>query len=761
LKLTNPLRAVIVVSGIVQGVGFRPFIYRIAKRQELKGFVRNRADAVVEIILEGEESRIHDFLQSLNREKPPLARLDNVQINYSEAEEGLVDFTIEKSSEERSKSGSVIPPDIAICNDCLNELRSSTDRRRNYFFITCTNCGPRYTTILSVPYDRPNTTMSQFAMCPNCQAEYSNPLDRRFHAQTIACQVCGPKMTLLNNSGKPVDVNDPIKEVGRLLSEGNVLALKGNGGFHLAASSLQDDPIEKLRRSKERRNKPFAIMARSLEATLTFAEVNSFEREQLESYMRPIVLLHKQYPFHLSDLISPNLDNVGVMLPYTGMHYLIFNSTSDPALIMTSANAPNEPIITESNDAIHRLGSVAEYFLVHDRTIAQRADDSVVRCIGSTPTLIRRSRGYAPVPLPLPGPPKTDVLALGAELNVTACMTLNGRAYVTQHIGDTETVETAKFLENAISHLEHIIGFKPDVVACDLHPAFATSKIAERKSKELDIPLRRIQHHHAHAGSLLAEHSLDEIVGIVCDGFGLGYENEAWGGEILVCHGSEFRRAAHLEEQPMVGGDLATRYPVRMVAGILRNEPAIQDWLMTHAPHLPYGENEISIIRRQLDREDFVWTSSCGRVLDSVAALLELCYERTYEGEPAIRLEAALRDGRDRLSLKPVIDGEIIRTTNMVQTIFDQIGKVSSPDLAFSAHAYLARTLAEASIAIAGEEGIGTVGFSGGVALNETISLMIRKLVSDAGLQYVGNSMIPPGDGGVSFGQAYLASLEQ
>ena len=755
------MQATIIISGIVQGVGFRPFIYRMAKRQGLRGFVRNRADAVVEITLEGEKTRIDAFVQSLSKEKPPLARLDSVQVNYSEIELGLPDFTIEKSSHERTKSGSVIPPDIAICADCLKELRAPADRRHGYFFITCTNCGPRYTTIVGVPYDRPNTTMDQFPMCPNCRAEYTDPLDRRFHAQTIACQTCGPKVTLLDGSGELVDVDEPIREAGKLLSEGKALALKGNGGFHLAASTLQDDPVERLRRSKDRRNKPFAIMACSLEATLTFADARPSERGLLESYVRPIVLLQKKSPFPLSALISPELDSVGVMLPYTGMHYLTFDSVSDPALIMTSANAPNEPIITDNKYAIQRLGSVVDYFLVHDREIAQRADDSVVRCVGDTPTPIRRSRGYAPAPIILAKSPKIKALALGAELNVTACMIMGNKAYLSQHIGDTVTVETAQFLENAISHLQRLVGFEPDALACDLHPKFTTTKIAERMSKQLSVPLRRIQHHHAHAGSLMAEHSVDEIVAIVCDGFGLGYGGEAWGGEILTCHGTEAKRAAHLQEQPMVGGDLATRYPVRMVAGILRNEPAIQEWLKANASHLPYGKAEVALVRRQLDRQDFIWTSSCGRVLDSVAALLGTSYERTYEGEPAMKLEACSNGGRDVLNIKAELNGEVISTTNMVRSIYHRRESIPAPDLALSAHAYLARALAEAAVTVAEEEGIKTVGFSGGVALNGIIASRIRKVVSDARLQYVGNSAVPPGDGGVSFGQAYLSSIQQ
>ena len=732
----------------------------MAKRQKLRGFVRNRADAIVEISLEGEKSRIDGFLHSLSEEKPPLARLDSVQVNYSENETGIADFTIEESSLERTRRGSVIPPDISICDECLKELRTPTDRRHDYFFITCTNCGPRYTTILGVPYDRDNTTMDKFPMCPNCRAEYANPIDRRFHAQTIACQLCGPGVTLLNNLGELVSIDDPIIEAARLLTEGKTLALKGNGGFHLAASTLHNDAIERLRRSKERRNKPFAIMARNLEATLTFAEMGSCERELLESYARPIVLLHKRTPFPLCEGIAPGLDSVGVMLPYTGMHYLIFDAINDPALIMTSANAPNEPIITENKKAIQRLGNVVDYFLVHDREIAQRADDSVVRCIAETPTPIRRSRGYAPSPIILSKPAKVRALAMGAELNVTACMLLDNKSYLTQHIGDTETVETARFLENAVAHLERLIGFEPEVLACDLHPKFTTTKIAERISKQDNLPLKRIQHHHAHAGSLMAEHAVDEVVAIVCDGFGLGYENEAWGGEILVCHGGQVRRAAHLEEQPMAGGDLATRYPVRMVAGILRDEPSIKDWLNANASHLPHGSTEIPVIERQIARRDFIWTSSCGRLLDSIAALLGVCYERTYEGEPAMKLEAYSRGGADRLNIKPEITGDIINTTTMVRAIYTQRAKIAISDLAFSAHAYVGEALADAAVALAEEEGIKTVGFSGGVALNEIITSRIRKIVTDTGLQYIGNSIVPPGDGGVSFGQAYLASIQ-
>jgi len=754
------LRATILISGTVQGVGFRPFVYRTAKQYGLTGFVRNRADAIVEIQVEGDKSRIDDFVECLKNTHPPLAKLDSLHVEYVESADQFLDFTILSSSVERTKSGSVIPPDIAICDDCLQELRSADNRRRQYFFITCTNCGPRFTTITAVPYDRPNTTMRQFPMCSDCHLEYTNPVDRRFHAQTIACQTCGPRVRLLDDHGKAIESADAILLASKLLAEGRILAIKGNGGFHLSASAINDEPVQRLRRNKERRRKPFAVMARDLTATSVFAEINEHEQEILQSYIRPIVLLRKRNPFSLSTQISPELDTVGVMLPYSGLHCLIFDNTSLSTLVMTSANAPSQPIVTDNDDAVNKLAGTVDYFLVHDRDIAQRADDSVLRFLDQTPVLIRRSRGYAPAPVSLPKPIRIRTIGLGAELNVTSCMILANHAFLTQHIGDAETIETSRFLEDAIEHLSRLIGFTPDVVACDLHPKFTTTKIASVLSERLGVPLRRIQHHHAHVGSLMAEHGVNEIVGIVCDGFGLGTDGTAWGGEILCCHEKEFTRSAHLEQQPMVGGDLATRFPVRMAAGILRKEPTIVRWLEAHASQLPHGRDEIQTILHQLENGEYIWTSSCGRVLDAVAAILGLSFERSYEGEPAMRLEATAYGGRDRLELDPQLDLPTIGTTKLVQSIYDCIHRHSPADLAYSAESCLAHGLANAAIRIAEESGIKTIGFSGGVALNEHISVSIRKFISRAGFNFVSNISVPPGDGGISLGQAYLASFE-
>ena len=754
------MRAAILISGTVQGVGFRPFVYRTAKQYGLNGFVRNRADAIVEIQVEGDKSRIENFVASLKSTHPPLAKLDSLHVEYVESIDQFSDFAILGSSVVRTKSGSVIPPDIAICDDCLRELHSADNRRRQYFFITCTNCGPRFTTITAVPYDRPNTTMRQFPMCADCRREYTDPLDRRFHAQTIACQTCGPKVELLDDHGKAVETRDAILMASELLAEGRVLAIKGNGGFHLSVSAIKDEPVQRLRQNKERRRKPFAIMARDLAAVREFAEINDHEQEILQSYIRPIVLLRKRNPFSLSTQISPELDTVGVMLPYSGLHYLVFDNTTLSALVMTSANAPSQPIITNNNDAVNRLAGTVDYFLVHDRDIAQRADDSVLRFLDRTPALIRRSRGYAPAPVPLPKPVRTRAIGVGAELNVTSCMILGDHAFLTQHIGDTETIETSYFLEDAIEHLSRLIGFTPDVVASDLHPKFTTTKIASVLSERLGVPLRRIQHHHAHVGSLMAEHGVNEIVGIVCDGFGLGVDGTAWGGEILCCHEKEFTRAAHLEQQPMVGGDLATRFPARMVAGILRNDPAIVRWLEAHASQFPHGRDEVQAIFQQLENGEYIWTSSCGRVLDAVAAILELSFERSYEGEPAMRLEATARGGSDRLEIDPTLHLSTIGTTKLVQSIYDHIHQYNPTDLAYSAESYLAHGLANAAIQVAEESGVKTIGFSGGVALNEHIAISIRKFISRAGFNFVSNISVPPGDGGISLGQAYLASFD-
>jgi len=758
------LRVKVNVTGIVQGVGFRPFIYRTAVKNGLKGYVRNRGDAGVEILLEGEEKNIQNFMRDLKERKPPLARIHEVIVTRLKGESEHAKFTIHKSSEEAELSGSVIPPDIAICDECLEEFREPKDQRHEYFFITCTNCGPRYTIIKRLPYDRENTTMQDFHMCSFCQSEYTDPLNRRFHAQTVACPRCGPKAYLTTRKGELTAHKDSIREAGKLLSEGFVVAIKGYGGFHVATTTTRDEPLLRLREVKHRRQKPFAIMARSLEATKTFAEINKSEAELLTSYTRPIVLLNKSPAYYLSELIAPGLHNVGVMLPYTGLHYMLFDGTNEPAFVMTSANPPNQPIIKDNEEALQKLGDTVDYFLFHNRQIAHRCDDSVVRMHHKDLVFIRRSRGYAPAPIMLREEAKRCVVGLGGELNNTACVLLGNKAFISQHIGDVENIETRDFLKNATKHLIRLTNSRVEVIACDLHPKFTTTELAHDLTKENGWQLVQVQHHYAHIAALMVEHNVKEIVGICCDGYGYGIDGEAWGGEILLCtrESFDFKRVAHLEKQPLIGGDLATRYPLRMAAGILHKRASVEDWLLQSKKHFPHGEKEIQIILHQLEKSrGITGTTSCGRVLDAVAAVLGVCYERTYEGEPAMKLESAAIRGKDALKLKPIIKSNTLDTTQMLYEIFENREKHSKADLAYSAHAYLTKGLATLAIEKALEKNVKNIGFSGGVACNEILALTMRKIVEDAGLKFLVHEVVPPGDGGSSFGQAVAAGFFQ
>jgi len=758
------VRVTVKVTGIVQGVGFRPFIYRTAVKNGLKGYVRNRGDAGVEILLEGEENNIQNFIRDLKEKKPPLAQIHDIITTKLEGRAEYEKFTIYKSSTEAELSGSVIPPDIAICNDCLKELRNPKDPRYEYFFVTCTDCGPRFTIIEKLPYDRENTTMQEFPMCDFCKREYANPLNRRFHAQTVACPKCGPKAYLTTAKGELIKHEDPIREAGKLLSEGFIVGIKGYGGFHVAASTTKDEPLVRLREVKHRSQKPFAIMARSLDAIRTFAEVSKQEEYMLNSYTRPIVLLNKSEQYHLSDLIAPALHNVGVMLPYTGLHYMLFDEVDEPAFVMTSANPPNQPIVKDDEEAMKTLGETVDYFLFHNRKIAHRCDDSVVRMHNRDLVFIRRSRGYAPAPIMLKEKAKRCVVGLGGELNNTACILLGNKAFVSQHIGDVENVETRDFLENATKHLIHLTNCKVEAVACDLHPKFTTTKLARDLAEENDWQLVQVQHHYAHIAALMIEHNLKEMVGICCDGYGYGSDGGAWGGEILLCtrEAPSFNRLAHLEKQPLIGGDLATRYPLRTATGILYKKANIENWLSQNKQHFPHGEKEAQLILNQLQKSyGIIETSSCGRVLDAVSAVLGVCYERTFEGEPAMKLESAALKGKDVLKLKPIIKSNTLDTTQMLLEVFENREKHSVADLAYSAHVYLAKGLATLATEKALENNIRTVGFSGGVACNRILALSMQEAVETAGLRFLVHETVPPGDGGLSFGQAVVGGFFQ
>ncbi len=755
------MHAEIKLSGIVQGVGFRPFVYRKALKNGLTGYVRNLGDAIVEIVVEGKKTSIDQFLKDLTKENPPLAQIYNITKDSKKEEEGFNEFKIIKSSGEAKLSGSVIPPDVSICLECLRELRDATDRRFNYFFTTCTNCGPRYTIIKWLPYDRLNTTMQDFPMCSACNKEYEDPKNRRFHAQTVACTNCGPKVYLTTSKGELIDCENPIKETGRLLEEGNIVAIKGNGGFHLATATTKAEPIAILRKDKHRKQKPFAILAPDLDTVKSFADINRWETELLTSYRKPIILLKKRDDYFLSNLISPELHTIGTMLPYTGLHAMLFDSVKEPAFVMTSANPPSEPIVTDNNEAITKLGSTVNYFLFHDRQIAQRCDDSVVRFHGKNAFLIRRSRGYVPEPVLLKHISNRCILAVGGELNVTSCILAENKAFISQHIGDIENLENLRFLKDSIAHLTKLTNCSVETIACDLHPRFTTTKLAQELASRFSCPVVTVQHHHAHAAALMAEWNTEEVIAITCDGFGYGSDGSAWGGEVLYTNREDYKRVAHLEAQPMVGGDLATSYPLRMATGILHKEMDVTKWLLSLSNKFPHGKKEAEVILKQLEKRSTPKTTSCGRVLDAISAIIGICYNRTYEGEPAMKLESIAMKGKDMLNLTPKIKGNILDTTFLVNEIFNNKNKVSAADLARSSQAYIARGLAQLAVEEARQLQVKNIGFSGGVAYNEHITALIKKTVKKEGFKFLIHNKIPAGDGGTSFGQAIVAGFQK
>ena len=755
------LRAEILISGIVQGVGFRPFIYRTAVKNGLVGYVKNRGDAVVEIVVEGKKCNLTQFFEDLKNQKPTIAQIYNITADYKKGQKGFNQFKIIKSSGETEHSGSIIPPDVSICGECIRELRDPKNRRFDYFFITCTECGPRYTIINGLPYDRPNTTMKEFPMCNVCSKEYIDPVNRRFHAQTVACSDCGPKVSLASSTGELIESEDPIREAGCLLEEGKILAIKGNGGFHVATATTKTEPLARLRNGKHRKQKPFAIMASNLETVRSFAEVNPSEAELLTSYRKPIILLNKSDDYYLSELVSPELHSIGVMLPYTGLHAMLFDEVKEPAFVMTSANPPSEPIVTDNTEAITKLGHIVDYFLFHNRHIAQRCDDSVVRFHNKNPCLIRRSRGYAPEPIQLKQVSDRCVLAVGGELNVTSSMLIGNKVFSSQHIGDVANLENLHFLKDTIAHLMNLTNCKVDAIACDLHPRFTTTKLAQSMANRFGCPVVRVQHHNAHAAALMAEWNVPEIIVITCDGYGYGSDGSAWGGEVLYTNNEGYKRVAHLENQPMVGGDQATYYPLRMAVGILQKKVDASKWLLSKSNHLPYGKKEAELISKQLKRGSIVETTSCGRVLDAISAILGICYQRTYEGEPAMKLESIAIKGKDKMNLPPRIDKNILDTTFLINEIFANKDKVSVEDLACSTQSYLARGLAQMAIEEAIRLQVNQIGFSGGVAYNRYITEEIRKAVEKESFKFLFHNKIPAGDGGTSFGQSIVAGFQK
>ncbi len=735
------------MAGTVQGVGFRPFVYRTAVGRKLAGFVRNLGDAGVEIEIEGDTDSVSSFLAALHNERPPLAAIERLDV-ADLPPDGSLEFRIVPSVDTGGGSGT-IPPDVATCASCQGDLADPESRYHGYWATSCTDCGPRFTVIEGLPYDRPRTAFQEFAMCPDCRREYTDPLDRRYHAQTIACPICGPRLRYVENSRGTID--DPSARATAALQAGKILAIKGLGGTHLACDATREETVAELRRRLHRPGQPFALLARE-DQLERFASPSPEERALLRSPRRPIVVL-SLHPGFLAPSVAPGLDTVGVMLPYTGLHHLLLRSLPFP-LVMTSANYPGRPMLIDDERILADLSQVADAFLLHNRRIVARCDDSVIRVSGGAPTFLRRSRGWVPEPIALELG-EEPLLALGGDLNVAFALYIRGKVHLSQHIGNTEHLDTLEFLRGALDHFLRLTGIPlPKQIACDLHPRFATTRLAA----ELGQPVP-VQHHVAHVAGLAAEHGVENLVGIAADGYGYGPDEEAWGGEVIVWRRGAGERAGSLAPVPMPGGDLATRRPGRMAASYLLAaglDPAA----------LGLTPEEIEAVRIQVERKlNCPSTTSAGRFLDAVAAWLGIVQVRTYEGEPAMRLEAAARGGTAHPVPVPLREFEGRRIADTV-AVFRTLAELrsegaSGADLAATAQAALARGLAQLAIEAAREQEIPAVGLTGGVAVNDAIATTMRVAVEKAGLRFLAHRLVPPGDGGLAFGQLAQAAWIQ
>ena len=759
------------VEGTVQGVGFRPYVYRLARELGLDGFVLNDSHGVL-IEVEGSPATVAEFLSRLGTEAPPLAEVERVVCEEREPT-GSAGFSI-RASPSGGVSGAPVTPDTATCAECLAELLDPDDRRFRYPFINCTNCGPRFTIVRGIPYDRPLTTMAAFMMCERCQAEYDDPGDRRFHAQPNACPVCGPRVSLVDRDGRQAPLGsepDSLAAAVAALRGGLILAVKGIGGFHLACRADDGRAVASLRSRKHREDKPFALMVVDLDAAATLVSLGAVERQLLQSPARPIVLAPRRSDAAVAASVAPGAPELGVMLPYTPLHHLVLSDVGAP-LVMTSGNVSDEPIAFDDADAMTRLADIADLFLIHDRPIETRTDDSIVRVVaGAHSTVLRRSRGYVPGSVALAGGTKRQLLACGAELKSTFCVAKGERAWVSHHIGDLKNYETLQSFSDGVRHFERLFSVTPEVVVHDLHPDYLSTRYAiEREELE---PIA-VQHHHAHLAACLAEHGEPgPAVGAIFDGSGYGEDGTVWGGELLVGDLAGFQRVGMLHPVRLPGGDRAVREPWRMacawlsaareregVGGGERDRPELPAALADRVdPHAWRQVGELA--RTGLASPQ---TTSMGRLFDAVAALCGIRVEVNYEGQAAIELEAACEVGerlrhpisveRDQEAGLLVIDPR----ETICAVVTDLSAGVAVGAVAARFHAAVAWASVEGCKRAAGDHGTETVVLSGGVFQNRRLLVDVAAGLRAAGLRVLMPERLPMNDGGVSFGQAAVAA---
>ena len=753
------------VRGVVQGVGFRPFVYQLAARYNLKGWVGNTSEDV-KIEVEGEAEAIEQFLLALPEQAPPRASIDSITTHRPPAsQERYEKFEIRHSVAEEGKY-QLISPDIATCQDCLRETFSPDDRRYRYPFTNCTNCGPRFTIIEDIPYDRPLTTMRHFQMCPQCQREYDDPLNRRFHAQPNACPRCGPALELLDADGSPLIVDDTIASTSQLLQEGKIVAIKGLGGFLLACDATSEATINLLRQRKMRPFKPLAIMVSSIEEARKHCYVNKEEEKLLASPYSPIVLMQWKSDSPVSPAVAPNLKYLGVMLPYTPWHHILLRETGLP-LVMTSGNISEEPIAKDNDEAVRRLSGIVDYFLVHNRDIYARYDDSVTMVERGATQLLRRARGYAPYPIHL-NFSSQQILGCGAELKNTFCLTRDEYAFLSQHIGDMENLETMEHFENTIALYKKLFRIEPKIIAHDLHPDYLATKYAqELASESADIRLVPVQHHHAHIVSCMLDNGLETpVIGVAFDGTGYGTDGNIWGGEFLVADYRGFTRVGHLEYLPLPGGALAIKKPYRIAVSYILSLLGATA-LKQDLPFLRGVDNmEIDIISRQIEKEiNSPLTSSCGRLFDAVSALLGVRGEVEYEAQAAIELEMLAYDEVNETARYPFSIAEqdglrLVKLQDLVSAIIHDLQvDTSQARIAAKFHNTITQMMSELCQVISNETGITQVVLSGGVFQNRLLLTKAVGLLEAGGFKVFTHRQVPTNDGGISLGQVVIANF--
>jgi hydrogenase maturation protein HypF len=735
------------VEGVVQGVGFRPYVHGLAHRFGLSGRVGNDTAGVF-VEIEGAEQAVSEFLATLPAQAPPLAVIEQVRTSPL-APTGESGFHI-VSSNAAGRRDTLISADTATCDDCLRELADPTDRRFGYPFINCTNCGPRFTIVRDVPYDRPFTTMAPFAMCQACTREYHDPTDRRFHAQPVCCPACGPRLRLIDAGGAELP-GEPLAEAAQLLKAGAVLAVKGLGGFHVAALAADAAATAELRARKHREDKPFALMVTDLDAARELCEIDPVAERLLAGRRRPVVLLPRRPDAPVAPAVAPGNRNLGLMLPYTPLHHLLLRDIAAP-IVLTSGNISDEPIAYQDDDARQRLTGIADAYLTHDRAIHMRTDDSVVRVFRGAELPVRRSRGYAPEPLTLAQPVPRPILGCGAELKSTFCLARGRHAFLSHHIGDLENYETLRSFTEGIEHFRRLFDVTPEVVAYDLHPEYLSTKYAVDLA---DVGLVGVQHHHAHIASCLADNgAVGPVLGVAFDGTGYGSDGTLWGGEFLLADLTGFQRMAHLVPVPLPGGAAAIRQPWRMAAAYLGSE-APQDLIQRH------GQHWNAVLAMAARRVNAPLTSSAGRLFDAVAAILGIRDSINYEGQAAVELEQRADLTESGSYGATISDGAVLQLhgVDLVRAaVTDLQAGVALEAIATRFHHGLADAIVRICVMLRETTGVNVAALSGGVFQN---LLLLERTVAgleQAGFDVLTHHRVPPNDAGISLGQVVVAA---